>query len=75
MSKAYRCDKCGELHDGSSEMQLQFDPGPILKTIIGIKYTPEKEDAPLYLHDLCRKCELDFVNWWKGRIPQPAGKE
>jgi hypothetical protein len=75
MSKAYRCDKCGELYDGSSEMQLQFDPGPLIKPQLGIRYSPESNGSPFYLHDLCGKCQEEFVNWWKCRSPQSAGND
>lgn len=67
MSKAYRCDFCGRIEDGDSDMQLQFDQNQLATFLLGIKFTPENKTAPVYTHDLCRDCRESFGEWCRNQ--------
>lgn len=58
MSKAFKCDVCESFYEGNAIMQVKAN-------VIGIKYSPENADAPLYLHDLCDDCHVVFVTKYK----------
>lgn len=67
MSKAYKCDKCGEFCEGAADMQVGLDKQGevILRHTLGIKFSPEMQEASVYLKDLCNKCAKSFCVWFK----------
>lgn len=66
MSKAYRCDRCSKMADGSSDMQLHFDDAQAqaAQAMLGIKWNPQLETAPIHPHDLCPSCMKSFIEWY-----------
>lgn len=68
MSKAYKCDRCGKYHDGAADMQVGLDRQgeTILRYTLGIKFSPEMDQAQVYLKDLCNECAKGFCAWIKG---------
>ncbi len=68
MAKAYKCDRCGIYRDGSADMQVGLDKQGeiILRHTLGIKFSPEMEQASIYLKDLCNDCTKQFCDWIKG---------
>ncbi len=68
MAHAFKCDKCGEFHEGSADMQVGLDKRgeTILRHTLGLKFSPENQEAPVYLKDLCNKCTKGFCAWIKG---------
>lgn len=67
MSKAYKCDISGEIFEGTTDLQLSLskDLEVALRFVLGIKISPENEDAPFYHKDLCPACAKSFVEWYK----------
>jgi protein-arginine kinase activator protein McsA len=67
MAKAYVCDVCERIFSGASDMQLILGKGleVILRFILGIKISPENEQADIYTKDLCPKCAKGFTEWYK----------
>lgn len=67
MAKAYKCDKCGLFIEGSADMQVGLDKRGeiILRHTLGIKFSPEMEEATIYLKDLCNKCTKAFCSWFR----------
>jgi hypothetical protein len=62
MSKAYRCDRCGEFFDGSPELRVKTN-----KLIIALNYCPESNESNWYAHDFCEQDARDFVEWFKAK--------
>lgn len=67
MSKAYKCDKCGVYFDGCADMQVGLDKQGeiILRHTLGIKFSPEMQEANIYLKDLCNSCTKQFCEWFR----------
>lgn len=67
MASAYKCDKCGKFHEGRADMQVGLDKQGevILKHTLGIKFSPENNEAGVYLKDLCNECTKGFCEWFK----------
>lgn len=58
MSKAFKCDICDCFYDGNAMIQIKTN-------VIGIKYSPENPEAPIYLHDACDDCHAQFIKTYR----------
>lgn len=67
MAKAYECDVCGKIYKGVSEIQISLSQGleMVLRFVLGLKFSPENEEAPTYIKDLCPECAKSFTIWYK----------
>ena len=67
MARAYECDVCGRIYKGVSEIQISLSKGLelVLRFVLGIKFSPENEEAPTYIKDLCPECAKGFTIWYK----------
>jgi len=54
MSRAFRCEKCGEFKEGYAML------------IVSICYSPEKKSSP-YHHDICYECHTDVGKFFKSK--------
>ena len=77
MAKAYRCDRCGEFHEGKADISMGLDKQSdiIFRHSLGIKFSPENETAPICNKDLCNKCTKDFVRWWRKEVSNGTNTE
>jgi hypothetical protein len=68
MSKAYRCDRCGAGFEGEPDAQIGHEKETEIRfrALVGIKYAPDNQDAPVHFKDLCPRCFADYINlFWK----------
>lgn len=68
MSKAFRCDRCGKVFDGIADMQAALNKSlEMLRCfMLGVKFTPESDEAPLHFKDFCPACAKELCEWLKG---------
>jgi hypothetical protein len=63
MSKAFKCDRCGELIEGDADLRIKTN-----KLIVVINYMPEViNDVSWYTHGLCKKCADGLIKFWRGK--------
>lgn len=67
MARAYKCDICGRIFEGITDMQITLSKGleMVLRFVLGIKFTPENEEAQTYIKDCCPDCAKSFTEWYK----------
>ena len=67
MARAYKCDICGRIFEGITDMQLILSRGleKLLSFTLGIKITPESETADTYTKDCCPSCAKLFIDWYR----------
>lgn len=67
MAKAYKCDICDKVFEGITEMQVILSKGVeiVLRFTLGIKISPQNDQANTYTKDLCPDCTNSFVQWFR----------
>ena len=67
MAKAYKCDVCGRIFEGITDMELKLSKKleELLRFVLGVKISPGNEEAQIYTKDCCPDCAKSFVNWYK----------
>lgn len=67
MAKAYRCDICNRVYDGPADMVIVLNKAleTVLRFVLGVKMSPENDDAPTYQKDCCPECATSFTGWYK----------
>jgi len=77
MSKAYRCDRCGQGFDGTPDSQIGHDKETEIRwrAILRIKLLPESPEPTVYFKDICPRCFRDYIEFWKATpTPEPEKK-
>lgn len=67
MARAYKCDVCGRIFEGISTLQIILNKGleTVLRFVLGVKFSPENEEAQTYIKDLCPDCAKGFTVWYQ----------
>lgn len=67
MAKGYWCEICDKPFKGVPDLQMFLNRAleALLRFTLGIKISPENEEANTYQKDLCHACGASFVKWYK----------
>lgn len=67
MAKGYWCEICDKSFKGAPDLQMFLNKAleSLLRFTLGIKISPESEEANTYQKDLCPGCAESYVKWYK----------